>query len=116
MQARFDDQQNRAESTTDRGTIQTRSTSGCGDRSLRGRKRREEAMMGQFVVSNLFHRPVRTLIGVLAVAVEVMLVITIVGLTSGMLQETAKRIEGIGADILIQPSGTTVFIDRKSTR
>ena len=46
-------------------------------------------MMGQFVVSNLFHRPVRTLIGVLAIAVEVMLVITIVGLTSGMLQETA---------------------------
>ena len=67
-------------------------------------------MMGQFVVNNLFHRPVRTLIGVLAIAVDVMLVITIVGLTSGMLQDTAKRIEGIGADILVQPSGTTIFM------
>jgi putative ABC transport system permease protein len=67
-------------------------------------------MMGQFVFRNLFHRPVRTLIGVMAVAVEVMLVITIVGLTSGMLQETAKRIEGIGADIMVQPSTTSVFI------
>ena len=67
-------------------------------------------MMGQFVFNNLFHRPVRTLIGVLAIAVEVMLVITIVGLTSGMMQEAAKRIEGIGADILVQPSSTTVFM------
>jgi putative ABC transport system permease protein len=67
-------------------------------------------MMGQFVFRNLFHRPVRTLIGVLAIAVEVMLVITIVGLTSGMLQETAKRIEGIGADIMVQPNTTTAFI------
>lgn len=67
-------------------------------------------MMGQFVFRNLFHRPVRTLIGVMAVAVEVMLVITIVGLTSGMLQETAKRIEGIGADIMVQPSSASVFM------
>jgi putative ABC transport system permease protein len=64
-------------------------------------------MMGQFVWRNLFHRPVRTMIGVLAVAVEVALVIIIVGLTSGMLQETAKRIEGIGADVMVQPNSAT---------
>src|SRR5215469_9819112 len=67
-------------------------------------------MMGQFVVNNLFHRPVRTLIGVLAIAVEVMLVITIVGLTSGMLQETAKRIEGIGADVMVQAPSSTMWL------
>ena len=67
-------------------------------------------MMGQLVFRNLFHRPVRTLIGVMAVAVEVMLVIIIVGLTSGMLQETAKRIEGIGADIMVQAPGVTQFL------
>jgi putative ABC transport system permease protein len=67
-------------------------------------------MMGQFVWRNLFHRPVRTLIGVLAIAVEVTLVIIIVGLTSGMLQETAKRIEGIGADIMIQAPSATMFM------
>jgi len=67
-------------------------------------------MMGQFVWRNLFHRPVRTLIGVLAVAVEVMLVITIVGLTSGMLQETAKRIEGIGADVMVQAPSSTMWL------
>ena len=56
--------------------------------------------MGQLVVRNLFHRPMRTAIGVLAIAVEVALVVLIVGLTSGMLQETAKRIEGIGSDLM----------------
>lgn len=67
-------------------------------------------MMGQFVFSNLFHRPVRTIIGVLAIAVEIMLVVVIIGLTSGMLQETAKRIEGIGADIMVQAPAAQILI------
>ncbi len=67
-------------------------------------------MMGQLVLRNLFHRPMRTLIGVIAIGVEVMLVIVIVGLTSGMLQETAKRIEGIGADIMVQAPAAQILI------
>ncbi len=67
-------------------------------------------MMGQFVFRNLFHRPVRTAIGVLAIGVEIMLVVVIVGLTSGMLQETAKRIEGIGADIMVQAPAAQIII------
>jgi putative ABC transport system permease protein len=67
-------------------------------------------MMGQFVVRNLFHRPMRTLIGVMAVAVEVALVVLIVGLTSGLLQETAKRIEGIGADVMLQSPSAQIFL------
>ena len=66
-------------------------------------------MMGQFVVRNLLHRPMRTIVGVIAVGVEVALVILIVGLTSGLLQETAKRIEGIGADIMLQPPSAPCF-------
>jgi putative ABC transport system permease protein len=67
-------------------------------------------MMGHFVLRNLFHRPMRTAIGVLAIGFEVMLVIVIVGLTSGMLQETAKRIEGIGADIMVQAPSAQMFL------
>jgi putative ABC transport system permease protein len=52
----------------------------------------------------------RTFIGVMAVAVEVALVVLIVGLTSGLLSETAKRIEGIGADIMVQPPAASVFL------
>ena len=67
-------------------------------------------MIRQLVVNNVLHRPVRTIVSVIAVGVEVALVILIVGLTSGMLQETAKRIEGIGADIMLQPPSASVFL------
>lgn len=60
-------------------------------------------MMGELILRNLLHRPMRTLIGAMGIAVEVALVVLIVGLTSGLLSETAKRIEGIGADIMLQP-------------
>src|SRR6202047_3174699 len=67
-------------------------------------------MMGELVARNLLHRPLRTIVGVIAVAVEVALVVLIVGLTSGLLTETAKRIEGIGADIMVQPPAASVFL------
>jgi putative ABC transport system permease protein len=67
-------------------------------------------MMGELVARNLLHRPLRTLIGVMAVAVEVALVVLIVGLTSGLLQESAKRIQGIGADIMVQPPAASIFL------
>src|SRR5258708_15557829 len=66
-------------------------------------------MMGELIVRNLLHRPLRTLIGAMGIAVEVALVVLIVGLTSGLLTETAKRIEGIGADIMLLPANSSVF-------
>ena len=67
-------------------------------------------MIRQMIVRNALHRPMRTAISVLAVGVEVALVLIVVGLTSGLLQETAKRIEGIGADIMLQPPSASVFL------
>jgi putative ABC transport system permease protein len=67
-------------------------------------------MMGELIVRNLVHRPMRTLIGAVAVGFEVMLIVIIVGLTSGLLTETAKRIEGIGADIMLQPPAASVLL------
>ena len=67
-------------------------------------------MIWEMILRNLFHRPVRTAISVIAVGVEVMLVILVVGLTSGLLQETAKRVEGVGADLMLQPPSASVFM------
>jgi putative ABC transport system permease protein len=67
-------------------------------------------MMGELIFRNLLHRPMRTLIGAMGIAVEVALVVLIVGLTSGLLTETAKRIEGIGADIMLQPPGSSYML------
>src|SRR5579871_3793671 len=66
--------------------------------------------MGELITRNLLHRPLRTLIGIMAVAVEVALVVLIVGLTSGLLAESAKRIQGIGADIVLQPPAASIFL------
>jgi putative ABC transport system permease protein len=62
------------------------------------------------IVRNTLHRPVRTAITVIAVAVEVMLVIMVVGLTNGLLVDTAKRTEGIGADVMVQPPSASIFM------
>jgi putative ABC transport system permease protein len=67
-------------------------------------------MIRQLVYRNAIHRPVRAFVSVAAVAVEVGLVILIVGLTGGMLHETAKRIEGTGADILLQPPNASMLL------
>ena len=67
-------------------------------------------MIGYLVAQNVLHRPLRTFITVLAVAVEVTLVIIVVGLTSGLLLESAKRTEGVGADVMVQPPSASVFM------
>jgi putative ABC transport system permease protein len=67
-------------------------------------------MIRHMIVQNVLHRPLRTVITILAVAIEVTLVIIVVGLTSGLLAESAKRIEGVGADIMVQPPSASVFM------
>jgi putative ABC transport system permease protein len=66
-------------------------------------------VVNRMVLSNILHRPVRTLVSILAVAIEVGMVMLVVGLTTGLLHESAKRVEGVGADILVQPPGASFF-------
>jgi putative ABC transport system permease protein len=67
-------------------------------------------MMRELVMRNVWHRPVRTALSALAVAVEVALVVLVVGLTSGLITETARRIEGVGADVMVQPPSASVWL------
>jgi putative ABC transport system permease protein len=62
------------------------------------------------IFQNVLHRPIRTALTILAVAIEVMLVIIVVGLTTGLVTESAKRVEGIGADIMVQPPSASVLM------
>jgi putative ABC transport system permease protein len=64
-------------------------------------------MMNRMVIGNLVHRPLRSLISVAAVALEVTLILLIVGLCLGMLQDTRTRTAGIGADVLVLPPGSS---------
>ncbi len=67
-------------------------------------------MNTEIILANLRQRPVRTAVSVLAVAIEVTLILVIVGLVQGMNVETGKRIEGVGADLMFQPPGSSVFL------
>jgi putative ABC transport system permease protein len=67
-------------------------------------------MENRIVLSNLLHRPIRTIVSVLAVAIEVGMVMLVVGMTSGLVNETAKRVKGVGADLMVQPPSSSMFL------
>jgi putative ABC transport system permease protein len=52
---------------------------------------------------------VRTLLSVLAIAVEVTMILTLVGVSYGTLDGTADRARGVGADILFRPPGSSAI-------
>src|SRR5436309_11352450 len=55
-------------------------------------------------------RPMRSSLSVIAIAIQVILVLMIVGLTTGVVSEWGKRVEGVGADILVQPPNSSMFL------
>lgn len=64
-------------------------------------------MMNKMIVANLVHRPIRSLISVVAIALEVTLILLIVGLCYGLLNDSKNRTAGIGADVIVQPPGSS---------
>ncbi len=61
--------------------------------------------MDNLVFSNMLHRPARTVVSILGIAVGVMLIVFTVGLANGSLREQAKREANVGAEIFLCASG-----------
>ncbi|MGD0786777.1 MAG: ABC transporter permease [Terracidiphilus sp.] len=66
--------------------------------------------MNKLIFANLLQRPVRSVISVLAVAIEVVMILSIVGIFMGMLNDTKQRTNGIGADLMVRPSNASIFV------
>jgi putative ABC transport system permease protein len=66
-------------------------------------------VLNKLIVANLTHRPVRTLLSVLAIAVEVTMILTLVGVSHGTLDSTKDRAKAVGADVVVRPTGTSVI-------
>jgi putative ABC transport system permease protein len=66
-------------------------------------------LINQLIISNLLHRPIRTLLSVLAIGVEVTMMLTLVGISYGTLHGAARRAQGVGADVLVRPPGAGVL-------
>ena len=67
-------------------------------------------MTGKIVLENLKHRPIPSLLSTLLIGVSVMLILTLVGLSFGMSEDSQRRQAGDGADLIILgSSGASVF-------
>ena len=62
--------------------------------------------MNNLVFSNMLHRPARTVVSVLGIAVGVLLIVFTVGLSNGSMRERATREANVGAEIMFRASGT----------
>jgi len=67
-------------------------------------------MMNKMILANLAHRPVRSLISIVAIALEVTLILLIVGLCLGLLNDSRQRQAGIGADVVVMPPGSSFIV------
>lgn len=66
--------------------------------------------MNKLVVGNLVHRPLRSVISVFAVAIEVIMILSIAAIMLGMLNGAVKNQSGIGADMITHPGAASNLI------
>jgi putative ABC transport system permease protein len=67
-------------------------------------------MNAQIIAAGLRARPVRTAVSVLAVTLEVVLILLLVGLTNGTVDETGRRVAGVGAEVLLKAKDSSYFV------
>ena len=60
-------------------------------------------VVNKLVVGNLLHRPLRAVIGIFAIAIEVLMILSIVAIMMGQLNGARNSTSGIGADMLVRP-------------
>jgi putative ABC transport system permease protein len=66
--------------------------------------------MNKLIFANLLHRPLRSVISVFAVAIEVVMMLTIIAIMLGQLTGQKKLNNGIGADLIVRP-GNAAFLN-----
>ena len=66
--------------------------------------------MNKLVLGNLVHRPVRSLISVFAIAIEVIMILSISAILMGKLNGVSKNQSGIGADMMTHPGAASNLI------
>jgi putative ABC transport system permease protein len=63
----------------------------------------------RLVLENLKHRPVRTILTAIAIGIQVTLILTLVGVSRGMLHDVAERNQGVGGDLMIAPPDSSLL-------
>jgi putative ABC transport system permease protein len=60
-------------------------------------------VVNRLVVGNLLYRPLRAVIGIFAIAIEVLMILSIVAIMMGQLNGARNSASGIGADMMVRP-------------
>ena len=66
--------------------------------------------MNKLVLGNLVHRPLRSLLSLSAVAIEVVMILCVTAIMLGMLNNSKARTGGIGADLIVRPANTPFLV------
>ena len=66
-------------------------------------------MTFKLIFENLRYRPLRSLLSALLIAIPVTLILTLVGMSEGMIEESKQRTRSTNADIMIRPPGTSII-------
>jgi putative ABC transport system permease protein len=69
---------------------------------------------GKIVLENLKHKPVRSLLSILLIGVPVTLILCLVGLSHGMIEDSQRRARGSGADIVVRGSDASVVTSQST--
>jgi putative ABC transport system permease protein len=70
--------------------------------------------MNKLILGNLVHRPLRSLISVFAVAIEVIMILSVVAIFMGSLNGSRMQTGGIGADMIVHPGSATALTNLSS--
>ncbi len=65
--------------------------------------------MDNLVFSNMMHRPARTVVSVLGIAIGVLLIVFTIGITNGSIRGRAERDSNVGAEIQFSGAGASIF-------
>ncbi len=66
--------------------------------------------MNSLVVGNLVHRPLRSFISALSVAIEVIMILSVAAVMLGKVNGFHTRTSGIGVDLFVRPSNVNNFV------
>jgi len=67
--------------------------------------------MNKLIFGNLVHRPLRSVISVFAVAIEVVMILSIAAVMFGILNGSRRQTTGIGMDMLAHPGAATALMN-----
>jgi putative ABC transport system permease protein len=67
--------------------------------------------MNKLIVGNLVHRPLRSVISAFAVAIEVVMILSVVAIFFGILDGSRQQTSGIGMDMIVHPGAASAMLN-----